>query len=419
TDCPQRDERLGWTGDAQVYVNAACLNADSQAFFDKWLVDLVDAQRGDGQFPMVAPLKVAGGDGGPAWADAGVICPVAVYDHYGDRSLLARQYPSMKRFVDFCWSRSRDGGLAPKKFHCFGDWLSIKADTPKDVIYTAYLARSTALLAYAAEELGREADAEKYRSLFDTAKASFNRAYVSPDGKIKGDTQCVYALAITCDLLDDEMRQKASDRLTADITARDGRLSTGFVGTKDLLFALSQTGHDDIAHRLLHNEGFPGWGFSIKHGATSIWERWDGWTADDGFQSAGMNSFAHYSFGAVYHWMVEHVGGIHRDAVGYERVVIRPDFDPSLSSAETRYDSIRGTIATKWARGAEGLRLEVVIPCDTTAEVHLPAKSVESVLEGGRPAATAEGIRSATLEGGEAVLTVGSGDYAFSVKEEE
>ena len=225
TDCPQRDERLGWTGDAQVYVSTACLNTDSHAFFRKWLVDLVDAQRADGQFPMVAPLKVAGDDGGPAWADAGVICPWTVYNTYGDERLLADHYPSMKRFVRFCRHRSKDNLLPPDEFHCFGDWLSIKADTPKEVIYTAYFAHCARLLAQAATVLGHGEDAQQYAELFAKIKRAFNEAYVQEDGKIHGDTQCCYVLALANDLLDEPQRQLAAEHLVSDITARDYHLS--------------------------------------------------------------------------------------------------------------------------------------------------------------------------------------------------
>ena len=202
TDCPQRDERLGWTGDAQVYIRTATLNCDVQAFFTKWLVDLTDGQRADGQFPMVAPVKVAGDDGGPAWADAGVICPWTIYQVYGDRRLLERQYPSMVKFVEFCRKRSTPELLPPAQFHCFGDWLSIGADTPKDVIYTAYFALSTRLTAEAAEVLGKAEDAARLRELYQKIKAAFNKAYVATDGRIKGNTQAVYVLALAVDLVD-------------------------------------------------------------------------------------------------------------------------------------------------------------------------------------------------------------------------
>jgi alpha-L-rhamnosidase len=414
TDCPQRDERLGWTGDAQVYIGAATLNCDVQAFFTKWLVDLADGQRGDGQFPMVAPVKVAGDDGGPAWADAGVICPWTIYQVYGDRGLLARQYPSMAKFITFCRNRSTADLLPPKQFHCFGDWLSIKADTPKDVIYTAYFAHSTHLLAQVARALGRDADADKYDELFRAVKSAFKHAYVAPDGRIKGDTQTVYALALAFELIDGENARQAANYLVADIEKRGGHLSTGFIGTRVLMQALSKIGRTDVAFCLLHNESFPSWGFSIKHGATSIWERWDGWTPEKGFQDPGMNSFAHYSFGAVYQWMVENIGGIRSDGPAYKRITIAPALDPKLSWARTSYRSARGEIATNWMRNDALLTLEVSIPANTTATIYLPAAEPGEIRESGRSLGSTEGVRLLRTDNGRAVIEVGSGRYSFT-----
>ncbi|MBN1443745.1 MAG: family 78 glycoside hydrolase catalytic domain, partial [Planctomycetes bacterium] len=333
TDCPQRDERLGWTGDAQVYIRTATLHADVHAFFIKWLVDLEDGQREDGQFPCVAPVKVAGADGGPAWADAGTICPWTVYEVYGDRRVLETHYDAMTRFIDFCQKRSTPELLPPRRYHCFGDWLSIKADTPKDVIYTAYFACSTKLTARAAEVLGKTEDARRYHGLYERIKAAFQKAYVAPDGRIRGNTQTCYVLALAFDLVDGDLAEKAARYLVEDIESRDGHLSTGFIGTKDLMLVLSKIGRDDVAYRLIHNDTFPSWGFSIQHGATSIWERWDGWTPEKGFQDPGMNSFAHYSFGAVYQWMVETIGGIRSDGPAYKSIVIAPHPGGKLTSA--------------------------------------------------------------------------------------
>jgi alpha-L-rhamnosidase len=210
TDCPQRDERLGWMGDAQVYVRAATLHEDVQAFFTKWLVDVEDGQRKDGEFPMVAPVKVAGDDGGPAWADAGVICPWTIYDVYGDTRILEKHYKSMARFIDFCKNRSTPDMLPPKEFHCFGDWLNIKDETPKPVICTAYFAYCTKLMARIAGVLGKSDDAAMYNELFEKIKASFNRAYVKPDGRIEGNSQTDYVLALSFDLLDTERQKQAA-----------------------------------------------------------------------------------------------------------------------------------------------------------------------------------------------------------------
>jgi alpha-L-rhamnosidase len=418
TDCPQRDERLGWTGDAQVYARTATLNADVQAFFAKWLIDLEDGQRPDGQFPMVAPVKVAGDGGGPAWADAGVICPWTVYEVYGDRRVLGRHYPAMKRFLTFCEKRSTPELLPPAKFHCFGDWLSIKADTPKDVIYAAYFAHSARLTGQAAAVLGHKEDAARYSALFEKVKAAFNKAYVGRDGRIKGNTQACYVLALAFDLVDGEKRKLAARYLVEDIEARGGHLSTGFIGTKDLMLVLSKVGRADVAYRLLENETFPSWGFSIKHGATSIWERWDGWTPDKGFQDPGMNSFAHYSFGAVYQWVAENVGGIRTDGPAYRKLVLAPQPGGRLRWARTTYRSVHGTIKTDWKKGDGEFALAVTVPANTTATVLVPAARAADVTEGGKPLGAAEGVKFLRMEGGRAVLAVGSGTYQFVAKGE-
>jgi alpha-L-rhamnosidase len=382
TDCPQRDERLGWTGDAEVYCRAATLNCDEHAFYTKWLIDLDDAQRKDGQFPMVAPLKIAGDDGGPAWADAGVICPVTMWWVYNDRRLLERHYEPMTKFIEFCKSRCTPDLLPPAQFHCFGDWLSINADTPKDVIYEAFFAYSTKLVAKAAETLGKKDDAAKYNDLFNQIKIAFNKAYVHDDGTIKGGTQTCYALAIAFGLLDSDKQVLAGKHLVADIEKRDWHLSTGFIGTKSMMLALAKIGRDDVAYRLIHNTTFPSWGFSIEQGATSIWERWDGWTPQKGFQDPGMNSFAHYSFGAVYQWMVENIGGIHTDGPGYKHIIIAPSPDGQMTWAKTSYNSIHGLISTSWRMENKQLKLEVTIPANTTATVMLPGMESKEIGSG-------------------------------------
>ena len=415
TDCPQRDERMGWTGDAQVYIRTATLNTDVEAFFTKWLVDLDDGQRADGQFPCVAPCVVAGDDGGPAWADAGVICPWALYEVYGDRRVLERHFDSMKRLIEFCRHRSTPELLPPAKFHCFGDWLSIKADTPKDVIYTAYFAHSARLAGRAAAVLGKTYEAESYERLFQSIRDAFFRTYVAADGRIKGDTQTCYVLALAFDLVQGEQAKLAAKYLVEDIEKRGWHLSTGFIGTKHLMLALSKIGRPDVAYSLLHNDTFPSWGFSIKQGATSIWERWDGWTPENGFQDAGMNSFAHYSFGAVYQWMVENIGGIRSAAPSYKEILIEPQPDPQLKSAAVSYRSIHGLIATDWQEKDGQLLFNATIPANTTAQVALPARSAADITESGRPLDRAPGVQFLRVDGPNVILSVGSGHYAFAL----
>ena len=414
TDCPQRDERLGWTGDAQVYIRTATLNCDVAGFYTKWLTDLADGQRADGQFPCVAPLKVAPDDGGPAWSDAGVICPWTLYETYGDRRILEQHYASMTNFIAFCERRSRPGLLPPVQYHIFGDWLSIKAATSNDVICTAYFACSTKLTARTAEVLGHTADAARYNNLFDRLKTAFNQAYVTDDGVVTGDTQTGYVLALAFDLVDGDRARRAAQHLIDNIASHDWHLTTGFIGTKDLMLVLAKIGRNDVAYRLIHKDTFPSWGFSIKNGATSIWERWDGWTPDKGFQDPGMNSFAHYSFGAVYQWMVENIGGLHSTALAYHHLLIAPQLDDRLTRAATRYDSIRGPISTTWQRHGDRLTLDLSIPANTAATVLLPAADPDTIQESGRPLTKAAGVNFFQMKNGCAVLAVVSGQYHFA-----
>jgi alpha-L-rhamnosidase len=372
TDCPQRDERLGWTGDAQAYIRTASTYSDVQAFFTKWLVALDDGQRADGQYPMVAPLKVAEADGGPAWADAGVICPWTIYDVYGDKRQLAQHYPNMKRFVDFTKSRSKPNLLPPDSYHCFGDWLQIGVTTPPDVIYEAYFAGSARLLARSARVLGKEDDAAKYELLYKDVRKSFNEAYATVDGVVAGDTQCGYVLALAFDLLDDAKAKMAGDRLVADIEKRGWHLNTGFVGTRDLMQVLSKIGRNDVAFRLLHNTTFPSWGFEVVNGATTIWERWDGWTPERGFQDPGMNSFAHYAYGAVVGWMFQEIGGIKNAEPGFARILIAPEIDRRLRYANASFESVRGTVNCDWRIRDSKLWMTVTIPANASAEVRVP-----------------------------------------------
>ena len=413
TDCPQRDERMGWTGDAEVFCRAATYNADVASFFTKWLVDLEDAQQPDGGVTDVAPFVLNLGHGTAAWADAGTICPATISWVYNDKRLLEKHYGMMVRLVEFDRKHSKDL-LRPAEG--YGDWLSIKAETPKDVIGTAFFAESTRLTAQSARILGHQEDARKYAALFEDIKKAFNKAYVAPDGRIKGNTQTCYVMALYFNLLPEDKRPLAAKHLVEDIAARGGHLSTGFVGTSMLMPVLAETGHQDVAYRLLLNETFPSWGYSIKHGATSIWERWDGWTAEKGFQDPGMNSFAHYSFGAVARWMFQSVAGIDTDGPGFKRLLIRPQPGPGLSWVKASYRSLHGLIATEWKTEGGKLAFGVTIPANTTATVSLPAAGPDRVTEGGGLASQARGVKFLRTEGGRVLYNVSAGTYRFVVQ---
>jgi len=409
TDCPQRDERLGWTGDAQIFIRTSTYNMDTAAFFTKWLVDLEDAQSADGAFPDVAPRKIAVGDGTAAWGDAGVICPWTIYEVYGDTRVVERHYESMKKWIAYL-KKNSENLLRPAEG--YGDWVSIASDTPKDVIATAYFAYSTQLLSKMAVAIDKNEDAVKYKELFEQIKKAFNKAYVSDDARIKGETQTCYVLGLYFDLLPDDKRPLAVQHLVEAIRKKDWHLSTGFVGLSYLLPTLTQAGHLDVAYRLLTNETFPSWGYSIKNGATTIWERWDGWTEDRGFQDPGMNSFNHYSFGAVGRWLFGTVAGIDTDGPGYKKIIIRPR-PGGITGAKANFDSVNGTIATDWKLEDKVFTLNVTIPVNTTATIYVPADSAESVTESGRKITKAEAVRFLRMDNGSAVFAVGSGQYQF------
>lgn len=415
TDCPQRDERLGWMGDAQVFVRTATYNSDVAAFFTKWLVDVTDSQDPAGRFGDVAPLT-APTMGAPAWGDAGVICPWTIYQAYGDLRLLERQYPSMVAWVAYCKRQSPYGIRSGERGNDYGDWLSIGADTDKELIGTAYCAYSNSLVAKAAAVLGKNHDAEVYEKEFQSIRRAFIEKYVMPDGRVAGNTQCAYLMALKFGLLPDALRAKAVEHLEQDIIAKGYHLSTGFVGVSYLLPELTKAGKVDTAYRLLLQDTFPSWLFSVKMGATTIWERWDGWTPDKGFQDVGMNSFNHYSLGSCGEWLYSTVAGIQCDpaAPGFKKTVIRPIPGVELREASGQYRSIHGLVTSAWSSGNGNFTLTTTVPANTTATVHLPAKDVRGITESGKPVEDAEGVKFLRMEEGAAVFAVDSGRYQFS-----
>ncbi len=428
TDCPQRDERFGWTGDAQIYVRTATYNADVAAFYTKWLRELMESQRPSGTFPGYAPYPFQHGwDFGTAWCDAGVICPWTIWQAYGDTRIIERCWPYMVRFLDWRKSTSKDF-LGINHGNDWGDWLSFGTKTPLDYVDTAYFAYSTKLMGDMAHALGKPKEAAEYRELFVNIKTAFNQKYVKPDGALAVDTQTAYALALYMDLLPAEMRVKAgkilADKLLAGETTDNSGMTTGFIGTRPLLTVLSDTGQHDLAVKHFQSHKFPSWGYEVEQGATTIWERWNSYTKDKGFggeQNASMNSFSHYAFGAVCEWMFFRLAGIDSDGPGYQRIVIRPsppspgsnpDREP-INWVKAHYDSIHGRIVSNWRRTADHFELETTIPANTTATVYVPATSAEKITEGGKPLAKARGVKLLRMENDSAVLAVESGPYRF------
>jgi alpha-L-rhamnosidase len=419
TDCPQRDERLGWMGDAQIFARTACFDRDVAGFFAKWLQDVEDAQSAEGGFPDVAPRIVDLEDGAPAWGDAGVIVPWTVYQCYGDTAVLERHFDAMKKWVHYVRAANPNHIWRRRTNNNYGDWVAVNSTTPKDVLATAFYARSVQLVAEVARVLGREEDAREHDGLFKAIRAAFENEFVTDGGRITGDNQTVYALALRFDLLSEEKRGAAARHLAEAVERASGHLTTGFLGVAHLLPALSEAGRDDVAYRLLMNETYPSWGYSLKQGATTIWERWDGWTSEKGFQDPGMNSFNHYSFGSVGEWMQSVIGGLATDPrqPGYKHALVRPRPGGGLRFARASLQSVHGRYATEWTVDEARLTLAVTVPANASATVFVPGVGEGSrVSEGGKPPEQAEGVHLVRHDPGVAVYEVGSGAYRFVVE---
>ncbi|HEU0296748.1 MAG TPA: glycoside hydrolase family 78 protein [Anaerolineales bacterium] len=371
TDCPQRDERLGWTGDIQAFAPAAIFNMDVSAFLADWLRELALSQWDDGAIPKVAPDPIIGTeDGGPAWADALLIVPWALYQAYGDKSILAELYPAFEKFIAWLVAHSPACIRAAQGWQGHGDWLSF-AETPKHLIGTAYFAHSVDLMSRIAEVLDKKDDAAKYRTLFEQIRSAFQQRFILPGGLLLSNTQTAYALALQFNLLPDDMRAAAAENLSRAVRDNQDRLTTGFVGTPYLLFALSENGHLDTAYDLLLQKDFPSWLYPVTQGATTIWERWDGWRHDRGFQSWSMNSFNHYAYGAVGNWMYQVVAGIRPDPEhpGFQNFILAPQPGGGLTHARAEYDSAYGKIISDWKIEGDEFIWKFTIPANTSADV--------------------------------------------------
>ncbi|MEV3956365.1 alpha-L-rhamnosidase [Streptomyces albogriseolus] len=402
TDTPARDERLGWTGDINVFAPTAAYTMESARFLTKWLTDLRDAQTPEGSFTHVAPDVGHLGDGAAGWGDAGVTVPWALYQAYGDLRVLKDAWQSVVAWLGYLEQHS-DGLLRPADG--FGDWLNVDDETPKDVIATAYFAHVADLAARMAHELGR--DPVPHENLYGRIRDAFQRAYIDAAGRVKGDTQTAYVLALSMGLVPDELKDAAAARLVALIEARDWHLSTGFLGTPRLLPVLTDTGHTDIAYRLLTQRTFPSWGYQIDHGATTMWERWDSLRPDGTFQDPGMNSFNHYAYGSVGEWMYAHIAGIAPGRPGYREVVVRPRPGGGINEARATLTSVRGPISTRWKHRHGRFELTCSLPANTTAQVWIPASATDRVQHTG-----ATPLRH---EDDCQVFRVGSGTHRFAV----
>jgi alpha-L-rhamnosidase len=431
TDSPQRNERLGWTGDAQVFIPTACYTMDVAAFFTKWCRDMEDAQTADGAFRHVVP-NVTHWFGSAAWSDAGVICPWTIYRFYGDTRILERHYASMGRWVDYMERTSRDL-IRPEEG--YGDWLNPDhasdgtslGPPPRMMIGTAYFARCATLMEKTAALLGRVEDARRYADLAERVRAAFRRTFVLPSGKMccgtaSGKCQTAYLLTLAFDLLPEESRAATFRNLLELIEQDDWHMRTGFVGTPLMNPTLSAMGRTDIAYRLLLQESCPSWLYPVLNGATTMWERWNSYTVKDGpHPNAGMNSFNHYAYGAIGEWLYAVVGGIapDPDVPGFKRFRIQPCPGSGIDSAEMTMESLYGTILCRWFKTADALRVTTSIPPNTTATIVLPCGHADTARVNGAIPAEADGISGAHKDGGFIVMEAVSGEYEIEINPAE
>lgn len=408
TDCPQRDERLGWMADAAVFWRTGAYNFDTAAFSEKWIRDVTDAQNAEGAFANVSPNVLPGfmSDGAPGWGDAGVIVPWTTWVQYGDTGVIKRSWDAMQRWMTFIQSANPDFIRKKKVGADFADWLAPDPSTPKDLVDTAYWALIAGMMSQMAHAIGKPDDAKRYSDLFANIRTAFQKQYIRPNGEVGSGSQTSYVSALYTKLAPGALEPTMVDNLVKAIEARDWHVSTGFLGTPFLLFTLAEHGRTDVAYRLLLNETYPSWGYMLAKGATTWWERWNGDTGDP-----AMNSFNHYAFGSVLAWVYRSVAGI--DTVpgsGFHEIVIHPRLDQRITQARGEYDSVYGKITTDWNGTPAGpFSLRITIPANTTAEVFLPQIPNRQITESGKP------IKGRT-EADSLIVHVGSGSYVFEVK---
>ncbi len=424
TDCPQRDERLGWTGDAQAFSRTAAFNRNVNSFFAKWLKDLEADQLANGSVPHVIPnilgAKAAGSAG---WADVATIIPWNMYLAYGDKRILEQQYGSMKAWVGYMQKESWNN-LWNTGDH-FGDWLFYRpfddndgrsAVTDKYLIAQCFFANSTQLLINAANVLGKKDDVVVYEALLKNVKDAFLKEYVSPNGRLVSSTQTAYVLALQFDMLPESMRYLAADKLVGNIKKYNNHLTTGFLGTPYLCEVLTRFGHADLAYTLLLQESYPSWLYPVKMGATTIWERWNGIRTDGSFEPASMNSFNHYAYGAIGDWMYRYMVGIdtYQDGVGYQHIKIQPHIGGGFSFASASLDTYYGPVKAGWKTTSTSLEINASIPANAHATVFIPARAVENITENGKPLHV--DWKPTNLGNGVISVELGSGEYKFMIQ---
>ena len=425
TDCPQRDERLGWTGDAQAFSRTAAFNFGVNNFFAKWLRDVEADQRPSGKVPHVIPnvlQQEAGASAG--WADAANIIPWNMYLAYGDKKILENQYSSMKNWVGYMEKESKNY-LWNTGSH-FGDWLFYRpfddndgrsAVTDKYMIAQCFFANSVQVMINAAKVLGKNDDVAKYTGLLKNVKEAFVKEYLTPNGRLVSSTQTAYVLALNFDMLPEDMREQTVQKLVDNIKSYNNHLTTGFLGTPYLCHVLSRFGKTDLAFTLLMQESYPSWLYPVKMGATTIWERWNGIRPDSTFEPASMNSFNHYAYGAIGDWMYRVVAGLdtYDDAPGYKHIKIQPHIGGGLTNVSASLQTYYGKASSGWKVEGNKIIMDIEIPANTTATVFVPALNKETITENGNAVSSSKDMQVTGTENGYVILKVNSGKYHFEI----
>lgn len=385
TDCPQRDERLGWTGDAQVFAGTAAYNYNVASFFTKWLRDLASEQSKEFGVPHVIPNILGNQEGAAAWSDAAVIIPWEVYQTYGDKRVLEDQYESMRGWVDYITEHCGSNGLWQNGYQ-YGDWLALDKEesadrtgaTDKYLVANAYYAYCANILRKTAKILNKMEDAEAYDNLYIKVKKLFNEEYITSTGRMVSETQTGCIVAIYFDLAEEKYRKRILESLATNIANHKNHLSTGFVGTPYLCHALTENNLHDLAGTIFLREDYPSWLYSVKKGATTIWERWNSILPNGEFDESGMNSLNHYAYGSIGSWMYKKLAGINQLEPGYKKILIKPQFIKGITSVEATFKSVYGEIKSAWSCKDKIIKIDVEIPANTTAVIYLPEQE-ESV----------------------------------------
>ncbi|WP_369753954.1 family 78 glycoside hydrolase catalytic domain [Flavobacterium sp. WC2409] len=422
TDCPQRDERLGWTGDAEVFSRTASFNFNVDQFFAKWLIDVAADQKENGAVPFVIPNALKGSFfdmpvGAAGWSDASIIIPYNMYVSFGDKEIVERQYPSMKAYLGYVQSTAKND-LWNTGFQ-FADWLSYRVDDSKGMIgmksaitdnylvAQCFYAYNTQIMIKAATLLGKTDEVQEYQALLERIKKAFQTEYMTASGKLISETQTAYILALQFDMLPENLRAQAVDRLVKNIESYEYHLTTGFLGTPFLNPVLTRFGRNDVAYKLLLQDTYPSWLYPIKaHGATTIWERWDSMKPDGTFQDPSMTSFNHYAYGAVGDWMYRTITGIdtkEAEGAGYKSIIIKPEIGGDLTFAKASLETNYGLVSSSWNIEGNKFMLDVEVPANTNATIEFPTNKMETIKEN----KTVINAKS---------ITVGSGKYHYEME---